>query len=415
MSEPTPIVIPLHKQGGKFGNDTEARYTIRSIEKHFVGEFRLCVVSSKLPEWSSNIELIPDGGKGLKCAVRRAAEAFPGGFFWWYDDCCLLQDQTPKLLKVTAACKGWRTDNQGRWSRDLDKVRARLVEENIHPVDYSRPHGPYWFDKGMIDEAFDDWPGMAGKFPFESWILSKRGWPHRINTVSQYYGAFRPPVDTPLLNYNDSGNTVELREWLGERFPEKSSYEVANLRNKVFFIHVPKTAGSAVMTSLGAQCVTADPSRHLPWSDPKVREMWSHYGGPPIAACVREPVKRAVSVYNYFRGREFPPRDQPHCVLHEMLQHMTLAQFWEKVDLDRLSSVIKHLRPQADFLRGAPVGHLLRVETLEEDYAKLADFLGGAAPLQKVNASTKFDEKLTVSATERIRNFYHEDYELYYP
>lgn len=222
----SPIVIPLHPAGGKFGNNTEVRFALRSIERHFKGEFHLAVVSSQPPAWAVGVEWVDDGGKGLKTALRRAAERFPDGFFWWYDDCVLLRDQTPEELKVTLACRRW-TSAKTKWARSLEEVRARLVKEGFKPWDYSRPHGPYWFDKGMVDETFSDWPGLAGKFPFESWILSKRDWPRRHGNYKQYYGAFKsPPSERDvLLNYNDKGATETLMDWLWQRFSERCAHE----------------------------------------------------------------------------------------------------------------------------------------------------------------------------------------------
>lgn len=221
-----PIVIPLHRRGGKFRDNTEARLTLRSIERYFDGDPRIVIVGAKLPDWATGIELIDDGGKGLKTALRLAADTFPQGFFWWYDDCTLLQEQTPAQLRVTPVQKGW-IPARTSWARSLDKVKDRLLLEGHRAFDFSRPHGPYWFNKAMIDEAFADWPGMAGKFPFESWILSKRGWPRRTGVVKQYYGPFRnlPHDHAVFLNYCDAGFTPQLRAWLEKTFDKPSRFE----------------------------------------------------------------------------------------------------------------------------------------------------------------------------------------------
>ena len=87
--------------------------------------------------------------------------------------------------------------------------------------------GLYWFDKAMVDEAFVDWVGMAGKFPWESWILSKRDWPRRHGVVKQYYGPFKnePGAGSFFLNYNDTGNTRDLRAFLDRSFPSPCRFE----------------------------------------------------------------------------------------------------------------------------------------------------------------------------------------------
>jgi hypothetical protein len=225
VDKPIPVIIPLHHGGGKLGDDTELKFALRSIERHFKHPFRIVIVGRKLPDWLVGVEHLACE-KGLKTALRVAADAFPEGFMWWYDDCTLLQDISLADAMFTPAMKHWCSARTA-WAKKLEEIRQRLVKEKIKVWDYSRPHGPYCFDKGMIDEAFADWPGMAGKFPFETWILCKRDWPRSFGKVKQYYGPFRnPPAESAVyLNYNDAGNTQELRSWLAQRFPEPSRFE----------------------------------------------------------------------------------------------------------------------------------------------------------------------------------------------
>ena len=231
-AKPIPIVIPLHHGGGKLGGDFELRYALRGLEQHFKNPMRIIIVGKSLPGWITGVEHLP-AKKGLKSALRVAAQAFPAGFIWWYDDLVLLRDITAAEAKVTPAVSRWQKPKTP-WAHALNRVKKRLAEEGYEPHDYSRPHGPYWFDQGMVVEAFLDWPDMAGKFPFESWILSKRNWPRRQNGWRQYYGAFaKPPGEgTIYMNYNDRGNTQELRDWLRERFPQQSRYETTQEMSK---------------------------------------------------------------------------------------------------------------------------------------------------------------------------------------
>jgi hypothetical protein len=220
-----PIIIPLHHGGGKLKDDTELRFALRSLEAHFKDDFKVVIVGHSLPEWLKGVEFI-DSRQGLKTALLDAANAHPDGFFWWYDDVVLLKDQTGEEMKVTPAMNRWIGPSTS-WSRSLDRIRQRLTNEGHPTFDYSRPHGPYWFDKSMVDEGFKDWPGIKAKFPWESWILSKRNWPRRFGVVKQYYGAFNsePGDGAIFLNYNDVGNTDELRSFLGARFPDPSMFE----------------------------------------------------------------------------------------------------------------------------------------------------------------------------------------------
>ena len=224
----TQIVYPLHPRGGKLRNDTELRYSLRSLEKHFKGSYEVTIVGPKLPEWIQGVGQIKHK-EGLKSALVAAAAAYPDGFVWLYDDCCLLRDMTVDDMKLTPANKGIG-GARTRWAQGLVTIRERLKEEGLPQMDYSRPHGPYWFDKSMIDESFEDWPGMKGKFPFETWILNKRAWPYRRNAVKQYYHSYKGPPAAGkwwFLNYNDNGNTPQLRQWLTSNFAVSSKFESA--------------------------------------------------------------------------------------------------------------------------------------------------------------------------------------------
>jgi hypothetical protein len=221
------IVVPLHKSGGFNGENLELRYVLRALDRHFKGDFDLTIVGPKLPKWLSAAKLIQTGA-GLKTAIRMAADEYPDGFFWWYDDVVLLRDATPEELKVTFAKPGLKGGATG-WSKCLAQIAERLKKEGIEPWDYSHPHGPYWFDKGMVDEGFEDWPGMKGKFPWESWILSKRDWPRRRGPYRQVYGDFKEPRESDhYLNFNAKGFSEKLRDWLDDRYPDSSQLEIAD-------------------------------------------------------------------------------------------------------------------------------------------------------------------------------------------
>jgi FkbM family methyltransferase len=227
MNDPAIIVIPLHHRGGKFRTDLELRFALRSLAANFVGEFKVVIIGKKKPAWLTGVEFIQPARGGLKHALVVAARAYPSGFFWYYDDCVLLQPTTAAEMQLTPASKVWGKPTRTRWGRMLEKVHRRLKMEGHSTYNYSRPHGPYFFDKPMVDESFADWPGMKGKFPFESWILNKRDWPRRHAAVRQYYGGFKSPPGPSrrYLNYNDGGNTLELREWLRKQFPKESRFE----------------------------------------------------------------------------------------------------------------------------------------------------------------------------------------------
>ena len=229
MGETTiwPIVIPLHEGGGVEGNNAELRYVLRGYEKHLKSPHQIVIIGRKLPDWARGIRLIPQTKGRLKSALCMAAAAFPDGFFWAYDDTVPVRDTTAEEMQITVARERFGTGGGTSWTSSLNKIRDRLLAEGHEPRDYSRPHCPYWFDKGMVDEGFADWPGMAGKFPWESWILSKRKWPFRTGVEKQYYGRFHsaPAEHHAFVNFANGGWTPELKQWLAGQFPEPCRFE----------------------------------------------------------------------------------------------------------------------------------------------------------------------------------------------
>jgi len=234
MTNPSVICIPLHHEGGKFKTNLELRFTLRSIDENFKGPVRIVIVGRRLPFWIDGVEHLKVEKRGLKHALVVASDSFPDGFFWSYDDCVYLKPITSDDLKVTPANKRWVSHQKTRWAKMLSNIKARLMKEGIPIWDYSRPHGPYFFTKDMVDEGFADWPGMKGKFPWESWILCKRDWPRVFGVVKQYYGKFRNPpgLNARYLNYNDRGNSLELRNWIRSRFPKMSKFETSDEMTK---------------------------------------------------------------------------------------------------------------------------------------------------------------------------------------
>lgn len=221
------IVIPLSPCFGKMGDCTELKFALRGFDTYLLGAFDITIVGPKIPGWLCNARHIEQTTGRLKTALVLAADAYPEGFSWWYDDFVLIKEQTVEQIKVCPA-KSRSSGSETSWMKKLALIRKRLRSMGHPDLDYSTPHGPYWFNKLMIDEAFRDWPGMKGKFPVETWILNKFRAPHQTSdVVAQYYGAFSgPPHGEKLfMHWCDAGMTPELVAWLNEKFPHPSRYE----------------------------------------------------------------------------------------------------------------------------------------------------------------------------------------------
>lgn len=233
------IVIPVHHHGGREHTNLELRYALRSWERSMTDPFQVTIVSRVLPDWLHGVRHIRQTPvEGLKSALKSAADAYPDGFIWTYDDTFVVRPTSADEVKIPVARPAFSLKTPTPWSRMLVTVYERLVSQGIPPLDVSRPHCPYWFDKSMVDDGFADWLKVSSKFPLETWMISKRRCQVRFGLEKQYYGAFdEPPGPTHgFVNCNDKGWTKELKTWLREAFPAPSKFEKVKT-SKVGMLH----------------------------------------------------------------------------------------------------------------------------------------------------------------------------------
>lgn len=406
------IVIPLSSCGGALGNDTELRYALRSIEAYFTDPFEIVIVGSRLPGWLQNVTYL-HCVNGLKTALKVAADNYPEGFFWFYDDCCILKPTSAEEMRRTPQCDKFSDNSTTKWQSSLVEIKKRLTSEGYTPKDFSRPHGPYWFDKSMVDEAFNDWPEMSGKFPFETWILSKRGHIGDTSPVKHYYGKFNsPPSGHRYVNYSDAGNTPALRNWLDERFPRPSKFEPDSA--SAFFFHIAGNGGSAILSAAGSKLSSTDCWKTLPWDNEALQKRWKKSGKLPVVTLIADPITRAISAYKEIAKTPYSEADPHYVVLRAMIRAMTFSEFWERVDVKSLLRAIPHFTPQTTLLQHAPVDLLLRREHLHRELPKLSEMLG--VDMTSVVIHSEFDDVVvSEKAKNKIVSIYESDVRFFYP
>jgi hypothetical protein len=232
ITKKSKIVIPLHPKGGRFGDETELRYALRSINKYFKGPNEVFIISERLPNWLHGVKHIK-GKYGLKEAVKVAAEKFPKGFFWFYDDSCILRKVNHEEMKITPSLNYFDQGEKG-WCHLLYEIRNQLIKEGIeNPINYSTPHGPYWYTKEMIDESFLHLGQMKGREPFETWILNKKKWQHKDQCVmladnlfnERYQHISAQQKEIYYLNHNDFSFNKKLMRYLNNRFEVATRFE----------------------------------------------------------------------------------------------------------------------------------------------------------------------------------------------
>jgi hypothetical protein len=183
-------------------------------------------------------------------------------------------------------------------------------------------------------------------------------------------------------------------------------------RCKCIFIHIPKTAGTSVAQSLFGQ-----PSRHVTWHEyeaanpGKFRRYFKF-------AFVRNPWDRLASTYFFLRkgGLNAVDAQWAERTLGAYPDFGAFVRGW--VDERNIASWV-HFRAQHEFIC-APDGKVMvdfvgRVESMDADFAHVAQRLGRTSELAKLNVgerrhySTCYDDK----TREIVARVYARDIDLF--
>ena len=180
---------------------------------------------------------------------------------------------------------------------------------------------------------------------------------------------------------------------------------------KLLFLHIPKAAGSAVKTSLLRQASDGHPS---------VEDFLSVFGARFVDEAfkftfVRDPVTRTSSAFHFLRQGGMNRHDAA-------FGRAFLAEFADVEDFVRrglarpeIQSWV-HFRSQISFLTDPRDGSLApdfigRHESMEADYATLAERLGEPTHLPRVNVTEGRKTPLSAEAQRIVRTVYAQDVE----
>ncbi len=229
-----PIIIPL-KSGGSKWKDNELRFSLRSIEKFWIGELpKVTLLTTAEIPWL-NLKTV----NVIRCekyhdAFTSAVE-LSESYIWSNDDIFLLKPTSLSDLLVARKIGKEMEPNTGysgnMWRKRLADVRDKLHEMGYSPIHNFSSHTPYVFNSKLMKYIILKF-GIENKTPLETAYFNiARNWfpiEKCSDKITINNGAAIPDniMDYRFLNIFDKGLTKEVKSWLKSTFPEKSRFEV---------------------------------------------------------------------------------------------------------------------------------------------------------------------------------------------
>ena len=268
------IVIPFSIVGSHWQNN-ELRYLLRSLDV-YLNDISVIIIGDAIPDWTVNVEFVKFERRYPEAArahfgdnhqyenfydtlnkLKYCADNDLGDFLWTYDDVILLREpKDDELQQVVATYKlseDYKVKIQkvrDRWQRTI----ARSLE--LYPCDYHYEHHmPLPYHSDLLKDMFKEYDPYTHFLPYAPHTLYFNMYykPEFTLDGDNDYGAmmyndFSRDVsscssdniesireslkDKLWLNYADrainqrgTNKPSPLKEYLEERFPNKSKYE----------------------------------------------------------------------------------------------------------------------------------------------------------------------------------------------
>lgn len=237
------IAYPVKKGGSKWNNN-ELRLSLRSIEKHWKGEFdEIIVLGDDIPEWVNRESVTVVKSVGYMDAWNDAMRiAGPGGRILWMNDDILFckdtswEDLTSPQRRICAGQVGLKTANlwiksANGWRKKMGLVMKTLIESGHTSYNFAS-HTPYVFEVDKLIPIFKKFGKLGYKLSVEcayyNTYLAEIGGTVRIQDKFRTSSPKPIPLDMrPFRFFNlcDQGLTPDVRSYLFGRFPLPCGYE----------------------------------------------------------------------------------------------------------------------------------------------------------------------------------------------
>jgi len=183
---------------------------------------------------------------------------------------------------------------------------------------------------------------------------------------------------------------------------------VVNHRLKTTFVHIPKTAGVAICTSLGL-CIRG----HRRFQEIRRRTPSSYF----VFSVVRNPWDRLLSAYTYFKagGRGFP---NDKAMQRTLSPYKTFTAFCNEITpevIEQWSKIVPHFLPQV-YWEHHRIDKVCRFENIKDDFAEVCSHIETPrTPLLFRNTSdhARYTEYYDSDTQAVVAGIYRSDIETY--
>ena len=227
-------------------NGEELRLSIRSIEKYVHPEAGITVLGEK-PDWYTGhfincprlrhargdpTNRTPFRDTHAKIQVATRCPEIPERFVWLMDDTYFLRPTTIDDLSVGRHDPWWKAPVRGgsEWHRLISRTHSALKAKG-YPTKQYGTHLPHVFEKPKLLQMFEEFNFRNNLLLFE--VLYGNRW---YVSDTTYVGFLKRWLTVPnatqlngmeehVLNYVSSVWRTTVKNWLHEKFPDRSRLE----------------------------------------------------------------------------------------------------------------------------------------------------------------------------------------------
>jgi len=268
------IIIPLGT-GSKWGNN-ELRYMLRSLEMFAEFDYNVTIYSTKQISWiqNANVKIVnrwyPETAKKYYGGTKHYENYFDvlnklktasydddlsSMVLYTYDDVLWLKKTYIQEIGLVIAAdrfqdrpEFWLNPKNNKWKTTILDAIKKSKGFNIDPHIYET-HLPRLYERKSIQELFKKFPFENLKVPYAFATLYYNyfhhkpdlNYKHNNKIKTGFYGGKTKTVDVysskshkhinkavegkQYINYNDAGLSPQLKEWIQQKFPNKSKFE----------------------------------------------------------------------------------------------------------------------------------------------------------------------------------------------